>query len=132
MQVTTIIKKQNLHTKYFTKNKLIELTDCEAGLSDATSTEVSSQNSDEVSGSKAEKRKYHDIWKSKIPVRMFCIVIFAERQAQILLAKPNLLLKKKRFRCESLVFLNKSLKHDMVSAKAHSSTKHLVSHSGHY
>jgi len=90
--VTTISKKQNLHTKFFAKNKSVELTDYEAGLSDATSTEVSSQNSDEVSGSKAEKRKYKDIWKSEIPV---------------------------------------SLKYDMISAKAHSSTKHLVSHSGH-
>jgi hypothetical protein len=52
-------------------------------LSDATSTEVSSQNSDEVSGSKAEKRKYQDIWKSEIPVTTLCIVMFAERQARI-------------------------------------------------
>ena len=94
MQVTTISKKQNLHTKFFTKNKPVELTDYEAGLSDATSTEVSSQNSDEVSGSKAEKRKYQDIWKSEIPVTTLCIVMFAERQARILLAKLNLLLKK--------------------------------------
>jgi hypothetical protein len=56
--VTTISKKQNLHAKFFTNNKPVELTDYEAGLSHATSTEVSSQNSDEVSGSKAEKRKY--------------------------------------------------------------------------
>jgi hypothetical protein len=58
--------------------------------------------------------------------------MFAERQAQILLAKPNLLLLKK-FKCESLVFLNKSLKHEkyfnMVSAEAPSSTKHVLSHS---
>ena len=56
--MTTISKKQNLYAKFFTNNKPVELTDYEAGLSDATSTEVSSQNSDEVSGSKAEKRKY--------------------------------------------------------------------------
>jgi hypothetical protein len=87
--VTTISKKQNLHTKFFAKNKPVELTDYEA-----TSTEVSSQNSDEVSGSKAEKRKYQDIWKSEIPVTTLCIVMFAERQARILLAKLNLLLKK--------------------------------------
>ena len=31
----------------------------------AISTEVSSQKSDEVSGSKGGKRKFHDVWKSK-------------------------------------------------------------------
>jgi hypothetical protein len=33
-------KKQNLHTTFFANNKLVESTDHEAGLSDATSTEV--------------------------------------------------------------------------------------------
>jgi hypothetical protein len=33
-------KKQNLHTQFFAKNNLVESTDHEAGLSDATSTEV--------------------------------------------------------------------------------------------
>jgi hypothetical protein len=33
-------KLQNLHTQFFAKNKLVESTDHEAGLSDATSTEV--------------------------------------------------------------------------------------------
>jgi hypothetical protein len=32
----------------------------------AISTEVSSQKSDEFSGSKGGKRKFHDIWKSSI------------------------------------------------------------------
>jgi hypothetical protein len=32
--------KQNLHTQFFAKNKLVESTDLEAGLSDTTSTEV--------------------------------------------------------------------------------------------
>jgi hypothetical protein len=56
-----------------------------------------------VSGSKAEMCKFHDVWKSEIlwlvliymsimiPVTTLCIVMSAERQAQILLAKPNLL-----------------------------------------
>ena len=39
--------------------------DHEAGLSDATSTEVRSQNSDEDSGSTAEMHKFHDVWKSE-------------------------------------------------------------------
>jgi hypothetical protein len=47
------------------QNKLVESTDHEAGLSDATSAEVWSQNSDEGSGSKAEMRKFHDVWKSE-------------------------------------------------------------------
>ena len=48
------------------------------------------------------------------------------RQDQILLAKPNLLLEKKKVKRESLVYYNKSQKHEkclnMVSAKAHSLT----------
>jgi hypothetical protein len=40
----------------------------------------------------------------------------------------------KKFKCVSPVFLNNCLKHEkcfnMVSAKAHSSTKHVLSHSG--
>ena len=43
---------------FLAKNKLVESTDREAGLPDATSTEVSSQNTNEDSGSKAEKRKF--------------------------------------------------------------------------
>ena len=46
-------KKQNLHTQFFAKNKLVESTDHEAGLSD------------EGSGSKVEMRKFHDVWKSE-------------------------------------------------------------------
>jgi hypothetical protein len=34
-------------------------------LSDATSMEVWSQNSDEGLGSKVEMRKFHDVWKSE-------------------------------------------------------------------
>jgi hypothetical protein len=33
-------KKQNLYTQLFAKNKMVELTDHETGISDATSTEV--------------------------------------------------------------------------------------------
>jgi hypothetical protein len=33
-------KKQNLHTKFVAKNKLVESTDHEAGMFDATSTEL--------------------------------------------------------------------------------------------
>ena len=58
-------KKKNFHTQFFAKNKLVESTDHEAGLSDATLTEVCSQNSDEDSGSKAEMRKFLDVWKSE-------------------------------------------------------------------
>ena len=64
--MTTISKKQNLHTKLFALNKLVESTDHEPGMSDAISTEVRSQNSDEGSGSKAEMRKFHDVWKSQV------------------------------------------------------------------
>jgi hypothetical protein len=58
-------QKTKPNTKFFAKNKLVESTDHEAGLSDATSTEVRSQNSDEDSGSTAEMHKFHDVWKSE-------------------------------------------------------------------
>jgi len=104
-------KKQNLHTQFFTKNKPVKSTDHEA----ATSI---NQNSDEGSGSKAEKRKFHDIWKFglwsfcgslMIPVTTLCIVIFAERQAEILLAKPNLLPERKSLNVKVLFIIIKVL-----------------------
>jgi hypothetical protein len=33
-------KKQNLYTQFFAKNKMVESTDHETGITDATSTEV--------------------------------------------------------------------------------------------
>jgi hypothetical protein len=57
--------------------------------------------------------------------------MFVER-----LVKSNLSLEKK-FKCENLVYHNKteSLKHEncfnVVSEKAHSSNKYILSHSGH-
>jgi hypothetical protein len=47
---------------------MVESTDHETGISDATSTEVWSQNSDEGSGFtfKAEMRKLLDVWKSRV------------------------------------------------------------------
>jgi hypothetical protein len=56
-------KKQNLLTKFFAKNKSVESTDHETDLPDAASLELSVKNTDE--GSKSEKRKFQDIWKSK-------------------------------------------------------------------
>ena len=59
------------------------------------------QATKKVLGSKGGKRKFHDVWKSKFSwlsydsrnnVNYICSVIFVERQAEILLAKPNLLL----------------------------------------
>jgi hypothetical protein len=49
-------------------------------------------------GSKAEMHKFHEVWNCgsfMIPVTTLCIVMFAERQAQILPAKPNLLPEEK-------------------------------------
>ena len=51
-------KKQNL-TKFFAKNKSVELTDHETNLPDAASPEESIENTDK--GSKAEKRKFQDV-----------------------------------------------------------------------
>jgi hypothetical protein len=63
--VTTISKKQNLIQNFLLKINWLNQLDHEAGLSDATSTEVRSQNSDEDSGSTAEMHKFHDVWKSE-------------------------------------------------------------------
>ena len=52
------VQKQNILPFFSAKNKPGESTDCEASLPDATSTEISSQNTNEGSGSKAEKRKF--------------------------------------------------------------------------
>ena len=80
-------KKQNLLTKFFAKNKSVESTDHETSLPAAALQEVSIENTDE--GSKAESvnskvsesRSFRGL--CMIPVTTLCIVIFAERQAQI-------------------------------------------------
>ena len=56
-------QKQTLFTKVFDKNKSVGSTDDETGLSDAASPEISIKNTDK--GSKAEKRKFQDVLKSK-------------------------------------------------------------------
>jgi len=43
-----------------------------------------------------------------IPVTTLCIVIFVERQAQILLAKPNLLPERKSFNMKVLFIIIKA------------------------
>jgi hypothetical protein len=116
-----ISKKQNLLTKCFAKNKPVESTDYKAGLPDATSTEVSSQNTDEVSGSKAvclfvfmvlkplSKMSGSQSFRVSLVIYdsnndiMYCYCIFAERQAQVLLARPNLLLEKNL--CMKVLFI---------------------------
>jgi hypothetical protein len=55
-------KKQNHFIKFFAKNTSVESTDLETGLPNAASLEISIQNTDK--GSKAEKRKFQDVWKS--------------------------------------------------------------------
>ena len=93
----------------------------------ATSTEVSSQNTNEGSGSKAEKRKFQDVWKSE-----FLWLIIYDYSSDVMscdvcrMAGPDIAGKTefvtvKKFKGGSLVFLNKSLKYEkcfnMVSAK---------------
>jgi hypothetical protein len=99
---------------FFAKNKPVESTDHEAGLPDASSTEVSSQNTNEGSGSKIEKRKFQDVWKSRfcgslftITVATLCLVMFAERQDQILLTKSNVLLERKSLNVKVLFIVIK-------------------------
>jgi hypothetical protein len=70
-----------------------------------------------------------------IPITTFCIVMLAEGQAQILLAKPNLSLEKSLNVKVLFIIIKLSLKHEkcfnVVSEKTHSSTKNLLPHSGH-
>jgi hypothetical protein len=97
--VTTISKKQNL-TKFFDKNKPVESTDYETGLPDATLTEVQAKilmkvwvlKLKSVNSKMSRSRSFRG--SLMIPKTVLCIVMFAERQAQILLAKPNLSLEK--------------------------------------
>ena len=61
---------------------------------------------------------------------MYCYVC---RKAGPDIAGKTKFVTVKNYKCGSLVFLDKSLKHEkcfnMVSAKANSSTKHVLSHS---
>ena len=98
--MTTISKKQNLLTKFFAKNKPVESTDYETGLPDATLTEVQAKILMKVWVLKL-KSVNSKMFRSQsfrgslmIPITTLCIVMFGERQAQILLAKANLSLEK--------------------------------------
>jgi len=110
--VTTMMsKKQNLYTHFFAKNKMVERTDHETGISDATSTEVWSQNSDEGSGFtfKVEMRKFHNVWSeflwliydssSKV---MYCDV--CRKAVPDITGKTKLVTEKKKFKRESFVY----------------------------
>jgi hypothetical protein len=70
-----------------------------------------------------------------IPITTVCIVMLAEGQAQILLANPNLSLEKSLNVKVLFIIIKLSVKHEkcfnVVSEKTHSSTKNLLSHSGH-
>ena len=58
-------KKRNCFTNFSAKKNPVESIDHATDLPDATWTEVSSKSTDEVSGSKAEKHKFEDVWKSE-------------------------------------------------------------------
>lgn len=97
-------KKQNLHTKGFAENKLVESTDHGAGLSDATSMGLKGQNSDEglkcinssISGSQSFCGSF------MIPVTTLCIAMFVVKNVQVLPAKSNLLPERKSLNVEVL------------------------------
>jgi hypothetical protein len=87
----------------------------------------------EGSGSKAEKRKFQDVWKSET---LWLIIYDYSRDVMScdvfqkagpdIAGKTDFVIGKKKFKRESLVYHNKSQKHEkcfnMASAKAHSST----------
>ena len=132
--MTTISKKQNLLANLFAKNIPVESTDYEDSLPDATQMEVASQNTDEGSGSKAEKCIFQNVWMSEFlwliddsnNEVMYCYV--CRKTGPDIDGKAEFVTGKK-FKRESLVYHNKtkSLKHEncfnVVSEKAHSSTK---------
>ena len=105
-------KKQNLYTQFFAKNKMVESTDHETGISDATLTEIWSQNSDESSGFtfKAEMRKFHNVWKSEFLWLiydssnnvMYCDI--CRKSGQDITNKTECVTGKEKFKRESLVY----------------------------
>ena len=87
----------------------------------------------EAWGSKAEKRKFQDVWKSEC----LWLIIYdyssdvtscdvCQKAGPDIADKTECVTRKKKFKRESLVYHNKSQKHEkcfnMVSAKAHSLT----------
>ena len=109
---------------FFAKNKPVESTDREAGLPDATSTEVSSQNTNEGSGSKAEKCKFQDVWKSEF---LWLIIYNYSSTSDVMscdvcrkagpdiAGKTEFVTGKKKLKRESLVNHNKSQKYEKFS-----------------
>ena len=102
------------------KNKPVESTDREVGLPDATSTEVSSQNTNEGSGSKSEKRKFQDVWNWKLEFLWLIIYYYSSdvmpcdvcrMSGPDIAGKTEFVTGKKKFKRESLVYHNKSQKH---------------------
>jgi hypothetical protein len=136
-------KSKNMHKFVSAKNKLVALTYHKAGLLMQYPWKYQVKKVIKVSGSKSGKCKFHDVWKSKfswliydssnnVNYVVWCLQKGRHRycwQNRICYCK-----KKLKVKCESLVFLNNSLKREkcfnMVSAKAHSPTKHVLSHSG--
>ena len=111
-------KNKTFFNFFLAKNKPIESTDHEAGLPDATSTDVSSQNTNEGSGSKAEKHKFQDVWKSEflwLIIYNYCSDIMScdvcRMAGPISAGKTKFVTGKKKFKGESLVY-HKSQKNE--------------------
>ena len=125
-----ISKKQNLLTKFFAKNKLVESTDYETGLPNATLTETYAKilmkvrilKLKSVNSKTSQNRSFHG--SLMIPITTLCIVMLAERWDQILLVKPNLSLEKSLN--VKVLFIKIKL-----SEKTHASNKYLLPHSEH-
>ena len=104
--MTTISKNQNLLTKFFTKNKPVESTDYETGLSDATLTEVLAKilmkvrvlKLKSVNSKMSRSRSFRG--QLMIPITMLCIVMFPD------IAGKTEFVTGKKFNCESLVYHN--------------------------
>jgi len=78
------------------------------------------QHSDEGSGSKAEKHKFHNVWKLEflwLPYDssnnvMYCDI--CRKTGPDIAGRTQFVSEKKKFKRESLVYHNKSLKHTNV------------------
>ena len=139
-------KKQNVFTKFFTKNTSVESTDHETGLPDAASREVSIENTDEGSEAESVDSKMSGSRSFRgscmIPDTTLCIVIFAESKARIFRLYSFKIYSFNYFMIFYLqVLINKKDKYKDKKMKVATQTykkwgrvqesKHLLPHSGH-
>ena len=111
--MTTISKKENRLPKFFVKNKPVESTDYENWLAWCNIDENISQNTDEGSDSKVEKRKFQDVSQSEFPwliddFNKYVMHCYVSRKAGPDIAGKTEFVTGKKFKHKSLVYQNKN------------------------